>query len=194
MNTNETSRPAAVDLDAAVTEAAAQLTVIEADGFMSTRVVARLGQRRTSGGRWLLAVAAMSVAAIALTVGLINREHPGDKSIPDSTAPAPIASAIEPARQVPAARVEPPVTISRPEVRPERPRRTLRPAVVAETESPAQTAWRARALPALPSPIPLAVDENQPKPLEVPLLQLKAIATGPIELSRIGEGRKATQP
>lgn len=176
------------DFEAAIDEAARRLTYAEPTGFMATRVVARLGERRITHRRWLVvsAAALVLVAAAALTLLRPNRSVPDEA--PQSAHASPPALTPIGAATAEAPRLTAPETPARSAARPLR-AKTGPQAAAPEEISGADAAWRARALPALSEPAPILIENSQPEALVVPLLELKPITTRPVVLEPIGEGR-----
>lgn len=178
-------------LEAAIGEAARQLTRADPSGFMATRVLARLDERRTARTPWLVAAAAavVLVAAMAAVTWLRSDRSGIDVVPPQSTHLRPPSA---PSSSPPVDRT--PIAASR-VARPRSPAATSatrpvrRPPQVARAEpiSAAEAAWRARALPPLPEPVPLALEISQPAALVTPLLELKPLETSPLVLPGIGQ-------
>jgi hypothetical protein len=186
--TQQTTR----DIEAAIDEAGRRLTCAEPTGFMAARVVARLGERRLAHRRWLVvsAAALVLVAAAALTMLRPNRSVQDDAPQSAHASPPALTPSVTP---IDAATAQPP-RLTAPKTTARSPARRLRAktgpqAPVTEESSGADAAWRARALPALPAPAPIVIENNQPEALVVPLLELKPITTRPVVLEPIGEGR-----
>jgi hypothetical protein len=179
-------------LEAAIDEAARRLTHVETTGFTATRVVARLGERRLTHRRWLVASAAalVLVAAAALTMPRPNRNVPGEARQSTHLRPPALAPSVTPidAATAEGPRLTAPEMPARSTARPPRVRTGPQTAATGEISS-VDAAWRARALPALPEPAPIVIENSQPEALAVPLLELKPIATRPVVLEPIGEGR-----
>jgi hypothetical protein len=174
------------EIDAAIDDAARRLTAIDPQGYMASRVVARLGARRQRNWRTPLLVAVASAAVMTFAVVFTNRPVAPPRQAPTgaSTSSTPVTPSGD--------RVPSPIRA----VAVTRHHLGLRSDVKIDLggqpealESAAETAWRSRAVPALPEPAPIEGQVSQPEPIDLPLLQLKPLETPPIQLARLDGGR-----
>ena len=162
------------DLDRVITQVAGGLTRADARG-LGDRVRARLERepdrpQRTMRAAWWSWAAAGATAVIVAAVG-IPRSTPGTSSDPivASVAPQP---AVAPVSPVPSRNeVSHAVTAVR------RPR-AASPKL--HDASPAEQAWLARALPALPEPAPVDIQSVDLTPLEARILEVPALVIEPL--------------
>ena len=171
--------------------AAAARSLVERDvsaGFR-TRVLARLDRPpRATRWPWLAVPAAAAILAMWAVLPARRVDLP-DVSRPVLVAARPplppLMAAIEQVAQVASEPVRPsPVRAS-----------TEAPAPAGALEpSPAEAAWRAAALPPLPTPVPIDVAVTQPAPVTIALLKTEPLAVPPIGLAPLGSDRSPREP
>ena len=162
-------RPAASELNA-IDTVARQMTERASTSDLRASVLARLEPRRP--GRaiwWLVPAAAVTALALVTAPSMLRRLMAPESGAPSAASTSRIAT-----HAVPAAAPAPaPDEIAR-DVR-----AAGRPA--GRPVSPAQTAWRARAIPALQAIEALSFSTIQPDVLSIPQLEVKPLVTAPID-------------
>ena len=180
MTSNHDSHALHIDIDAAITQVAREMTAAEPATDIRARVLGRLGDR-PSGSLWrwapLLTFAA-SLAILAGTWTLWPRAAP-------PTAPAPVTLArTEPAG--PAS--EHALQTAAPALRVQRVSVANRPAP--EVMSEAERAWHERAVPALAGPTALAIDPIEHTGTTIAPIEIQPLVTEPLLIKSIGAGRE----
>ena len=143
-------------------------------------VLARLEARRPDRVIWWLApAAAVIVLALVVALPMLRRMMAPESAAPIAASMARIETAAVPAgaaaRDLEMTARDASVADRRPAVRP---------------PSPAQVAWRARAIPALDAIEALTFTAIQPDVLSIPQLEVKPLVTAPIDTGTGDSGRR----
>jgi len=168
--------------------AAAARSLVERDvsaGFR-TRVLARLDRPpRATRWPWLAVPAAAAILAMWAVLPARRVDLP-DVSRPVLVAARPplppLMAAIEQGAAGPVRQSQVPPSTEAPA------------SAVALEPSAAEAAWRAAALPPLPTPVPIDVAVTQPAPVTIALLKTEPLAVPPIGLAPLGSDRSPREP
>ena len=155
-----------------IDDVARRMTDVAPPAGLRDRVVARLADRPAPWRPWLSVVAAAAIIAVVAGVTVARRTPQRSTSLPLAPASPAVASNTTSAPLVSA-------TITATRVSKKR-------AAKSEVISAAETAWRARAIPAIAAAPALVATDIQPETLSLSLLELKPLVTEPVIVAPIG--------